>query len=339
MPSRPRPALSKRPSNPPSRRVAAKKGFVDAWVQGYLRQEAPRSKSLMISAFGDSVAPYADGIWLGDFIELMAPLGLNERLVRTSAFRLIEEGWLQARREGRRSHYSLTTDGVRRFEAAYKHIYQPPQESWDGTWTTVLLPRQGLAPADRAAELKRELEWEGFAANLPGAWLHPGVPAAQVQAIVDRLGLREHVGVLESRAWSRTTQTSSDELLRRLWNLEAVEARYQEFLIRFGPLLSELSTRSLSPAQAFQIQTLLMHSFRRTSLHDPRLPQPMLPADWSGLRAFRLCRDLYTRTYRLTREHLQSLRGLEISNSRGARLRMEVEQRFGGLQSVQPLTA
>ncbi len=98
---------------------------IDDWVQRYLEEEEPRSKSLMISVFGDSIAPYADGIWLGDVIELMEPLGINERLVRTSAFRLIDEGWLSARREGRRSYYTLTATGTRRFETAYHHIYTP----------------------------------------------------------------------------------------------------------------------------------------------------------------------------------------------------------------------
>lgn len=306
-----------------------KGSFVDAWVQSYLRDEAPRSKSLMISAFGDSIAPYADGVWLGDFIELVTPLGLSERLVRTSAFRLVEEGWLRARREGRRSYYTLSATGVRRFEAAYTHIYQPPQDTWDGFWTMVSLPRNEENPSQRI-ELRRELEWEGFAAMCPGLLIHPGIPPADAQAMVDRNGLRDHVVVMQSRSWGDDS-TKASELLTRCWDLADVEARYAQFLSRFNPLMSGLDAVTLSAAQAFQIQTLLIHSFRRASLHDPRLPASMLPADWLGLRAFRLCRDLYTRTCLLTRQHLRSLPEFEISDVRGARLRMPVDQRFGGI--------
>lgn len=307
-----------------------KRNVIDGWIQGYLKDEAPRSKSLMISAFGDSIAPYADGIWLGDFIELMAPLGLNERLVRTSAFRLIEEGWLRARREGRRSYYALTAAGVRQFEAAYSHIYQPPQDSWDECWTQVLLPRNEDNPAQRI-ELKRELEWEGFTAIAPSVLIHPSVAPSRVQSMIDRHSLDEHVVVLRSKVFSETDASTASRVLSAYWDLREVEKRYQAFLARFASLLTLLDSETLTSGQAFQVQTLLIHSFRRANLHDPRLPAPMLPADWTGLQAYRLCRDLYCRTYERTREHLLSWPGLEVSDTRGGRLGMAVDQRFGGL--------
>lgn len=307
-----------------------RRNFIDGWIRQYLEDEGPRSKSLMISAFGDSVAPYAEGIWLGDFIELLAPLGLSERLVRTSAFRLIEEGWLRARREGRRSYYALTATGIRRFEAAYSHIYRPPQDSWDESWTMVLLPRNEENPAQRL-ELKRELEWEGFASIAPGVLLHPAVVPTEVQAIAHRHGLNDQVVVMKTRTLSDTDTTVPNQLLRAYWDLRDVESRYQAFLSRFDSLLDRLGAGSLSPTQAFQVQTLLIHSFRRANLHDPRLPVQMLPPDWPGLRAYRLCRDLYAQTWRQTRAHLLSLQGLEVEDRNGGRLGMAVEQRFGGL--------
>lgn len=308
-----------------------KKGnAVDDWIQRYLREEEPRSKSLMISVFGDSIAPYADGIWLGDFIELMAPLGLSERLVRTSAFRLIDEGWLRARREGRRSYYTLTATGARRFETAYSHIYTPLQETWDGLWTMVLLPRSGEHAADRG-ELKRDLEWEGFALLTPGLLIHPSIPVPEVMAAIDRLALREQATVLRAHAADEQGREAGDGTLARCWSLGDVESRYERFLSRFGPLMSRLETAALTPEQAFLVQTLLIHSFRRANLHDPRLPLPMLPPDWLGLRAFRLCRELYARTCALTRQHLHALPGIDVSDPEGGRLRMAVAQRFGGL--------
>lgn len=310
-----------------------KRNVIDDWIQQYLKDETPRSKSLMISAFGDSIAPYADGIWLGDFIALLAPLGLSERLVRTSAFRLIEEGWLRARRDGRRSYYALTAAGIRRFEAAYRHIYEPPQDVWDESWTLVLLPRNEDNPSQRI-DLKRELEWEGFASIAPGVLIHPGIPPAQVQALIDRHALDERVVVMKSTVFGTTDSAASNKALSAHWDLREVEARYQNFLLRFDPLLHLLGSRPLTCAQAFQVQTLLIHSFRRANLHDPRLPMPMLPADWPGLRAYRLCRELYSRTHELTREHLLTLPGLEMSDPRGGRLGMSVDQRFGRLPTA-----
>lgn len=310
--------------------MTRKASAIDEWVRRYLEDEAPQSKSLMISAFGDSIAPYADGIWLGDFITLLAPLGLNERLVRTSAFRLIEEGWLRARREGRRSHYALTAKGASRFEAAYSHIYTPPEETWDGQWTIVLVPRNGDSNSERI-ELKRELEWAGFAAPVTGVLVHPTVTADDVRKLVERYGSRDQVIVMRGQAAEELGREHGNALLSRGWNLAAAEERYTQFLARFEPLVARLDA-AITPLQAFLVQTLLIHSFRRASLQDPRLPLPMLPADWVGLRAFRLCRDIYARTCAATLRHLKSLPGLDISDPKGARLRMPVAERFGGVK-------
>lgn len=59
-----------------------------------------RSTSLIITLFGDTVSPHGRTIWLGSLVQALAPIGVNERLVRTSVFRLVKEGWLEADRVG-----------------------------------------------------------------------------------------------------------------------------------------------------------------------------------------------------------------------------------------------
>ena len=53
---------------------------------------------------------------------VLAPFGVNDRLARTSMFRLTEDGWFESRRQGRRSLYALTAQGVRRFAHASRRI-------------------------------------------------------------------------------------------------------------------------------------------------------------------------------------------------------------------------
>ncbi len=67
--------------------------------------------------------PTAAPSWLGSLIQLLEPIGINERLIRTSIFRLTKEGWLTAEKVGRRSYYSLTGTGRRRFDKAFKRVY------------------------------------------------------------------------------------------------------------------------------------------------------------------------------------------------------------------------
>ena len=70
-----------------------------------LASDPPRSKSLLMTIFGDAIVPHGGMVWLGSLIDLLAPLGVNDRLLRTSVFRLAQEGWLGARRDGRgRAH-------------------------------------------------------------------------------------------------------------------------------------------------------------------------------------------------------------------------------------------
>ena len=78
--------------------------------------------SLIITIYGDFIAPHGGTVWLGSFIRLVQALGLNERMVRTSVYRLSQEKWLVSQQLGRKSYYSLTTSGRRRFEHAYRRI-------------------------------------------------------------------------------------------------------------------------------------------------------------------------------------------------------------------------
>lgn len=309
-----------------------KRNDVGSWIESYLGEEEPRSKSLIISAFGDSIAPYSEGIWLGELIELMAPLGLNERLVRTSAFRLIEEGWLRARREGRRSYYTLTEAGQHKFEKAYSHIYDPPEVAWDGRWTMVILPRQVEASSDRS-DFKRDLSWSGFASLTAGLYVHPSVGVDEVALLVERCNLADQVIVMRAMPADAAAGGAGDQALLESWSLPEIGSRYQAFVDRFLPLANLIRHRALTPRDAFLVQTLLIHSFRRTNLDDPRLPLSLLPQDWPGLTAFELCREIYRHTYGLTAEYLSALPGFESMDPAGSRLQMAVGLRFGGLDA------
>lgn len=310
--------------------MATKISTVAEWIKRYLKEEEPRSKSLIVSAFGDSIAPMSPGIWLGELIELMAPLGMSERLVRTSAFRLVDERWLEARRDGRRSQYSLTSSGIRRFELAYGRIYTPPQQEWDETWTVVLLPRNGDTSSERL-ELRRELEWEGFASPTPGVMLHPAANHEVLHQILSDLGVLDRAVVLKARSLEQFSSEPANAPVARYWDLSEVERLYGRFLDRFRPLLAKLESTSITPQQAFTVQTLLIHSFRRATLHDPRLPLPMLSGNWRGLDAFKLTRQIYQLTYQMAQSHLKSVME-SPAQGRTPKLGEHVRERFGGLQ-------
>ena len=90
------------------------------WIARQLRQDPPRAKSLVMTVFGAALAPRGGAVWLGSLISLLAPFGISERAVRTSVFRLVEEGWLEASRSGRRSQYRLSAQGEKRILRAHQ---------------------------------------------------------------------------------------------------------------------------------------------------------------------------------------------------------------------------
>lgn len=298
------------------------------WISRYLREDPPRSKSLTVSAFGDSIAPLTPGVWLGDLIKLLAPLGMNERLVRTSAFRLVEEGWLRARRDGRRSYYSVTDAGAERFELAYGRIYTAPQEQWDEKWTIVLLPKTNETGSERM-DLRRELEWQGFASVAQGLMLHPSASRAELSQVLHRLGLQDKAVVLEGQTCEGFPSAPAQQLAERYWDLRSAGEKYHAFIERFDPLLSRVESGGIDPENAFVVQTLLIHSFRRAMLHDPRLPTSMLPPNWPGKDAFEITRQIYRRTFKASQHHLSSILQNVERSSRG--IGEDVCSRFGGL--------
>jgi len=305
--------------------MASKPRSINDWIRRYLKEEEPRSKSLIITMFGDSLSPAVDAVWLGELIELLEPFDVNERLVRTSSFRLVEEGWLESQRDGRRSRYGLTPSGARRFELAYRRIYAPRLVRWDGKWTVVVLSKAGNGAAERS-ELRHELGWEGFGMLAPGVFLHPSADVGSLGDVLDELELRQRAVVLTASDLEGLDARPVTELAGECWNLEEVSQLYKGFLDRFEPVAA-LAADTLTPESAFALQTLLIHSFRRVSLHDPRLPAPLLPDDWPGHAAYDLCRNLYQLTVRGTQKHLKA----KLPSMTTAAVPAIVLQRFGGL--------
>src|SRR2546421_5448407 len=91
---------------------------VRALLRRWRAQRPLRGGSLLVTIFGDAIAPRGGLVTLGSLIRLAQPFGLTERLVRTSGARLAPDGWLAARRDGRRREYPLTPHRQQRFAPA-----------------------------------------------------------------------------------------------------------------------------------------------------------------------------------------------------------------------------
>lgn len=302
---------------------------ISKWIELFLAADPPRAKSVAMTVFGDSIAPHGGAVWLGSLIDLLTPFGINDRLVRTSVFRLAEDGWLEARREGRRSLYSLTPAGLRRFEQAYRRIYARADLQWAGDWTMLFSP-PGMIDATERGSLRKDLFWEGFRMIAPGIFCRPGGNAEVLEEILHRTGLAGKLFVCEASDMPRVSSRPLRELVGHAWELDSVMAGYQHFIAQFGSLAKLLEARrAIEPEQAFVIRTLLIHAFRRAQLHDPQLPQELLPAGWPGAAAYDLCRRLYQLTYADAEQYLTAT--LRREDDREWPVAPYFFARFGGL--------
>jgi phenylacetic acid degradation operon negative regulatory protein len=302
---------------------------IDRWIRRELKREPLRAPSLVVTVWGDSIAPHGGAVMLGGLIDLLAPFGINERLVRTSVFRLAREGWLKAKPIGRESLYGLTADGADRFRQAYRRIYAPPDDGWNEWWEIVIA--DGPSGAQRRA-LKQELRWEGFGAFDTGVFARPAAAASAVPRIAASLNVGKEITVFRARDDPTLGGRTLASRVANAWELTVLTRQYRDFLRRFGNVIDRFRMRDksmLDPPQSFIVRTLLIHAYRRVLLRDPQLPAALLPLDWPGGAAFALCRDLYRLTQRAAERHL--LTTLATAHGRLPRASADFYQRFGGL--------
>ena len=276
-------------------------------LEDFRHQGRVQAGSLIISVFGDAVVPRGGRIWLGSLIRLLEPLELNERLVRTSVFRLAKEDWLRAEPSGRRTDYLLTPSGQRRFEEASRHIYASSAPQWDRRWRLIVTVGE-LSSKDRE-RLRRALFWQGFGALGGDCFVHPGADLSNAFDALIAEGLGPLLGRLKPlmAADTQLGGAASDlDMVHAAWNLERLAGVYAGFVDCYGPILDQLRDghSEVDDESAFLLRILLIHDYRRLLLRDPELPDVLLPADWPGQQARLLCKELYRRLLAPSERHL-----------------------------------
>lgn len=305
---------------------------LDELIDTARAQIAPHARSLIVTVFGDSIVPHGGRLWMGSLIRLMAPLGINERLVRTAAQRLTVEDWLSGEPIGRRTVYGLTPTGRSQFDAVYQRIYAQQEPVWDGQWRMVLITGAPAVESQALLQLRCELGWMGFGQASADLYVHPTVSLAEVAALQQRLGVtgqsvRWQVPLQESEADAQLRERVLDH-----HDMATVRSTYEQVLALFQPIEQALRrARALQPQQCFCVRTLLIHLYRRALLKDPQFPDALMPADWPAARARALCRSLYRLTSEPAQRHLLTV--VETPDGAAEPANAAYRARFGGLSA------
>jgi len=257
------------------------------------RKAAPslRSQDLVFTLFGDYLLERDRPVWTGALITLLGQLGLSPMAVRTVLSRMARKGWLSAERRGTRSWYGLTPKGHRLLASGRERIYHPlAAGGWDGQWSiiTFSIPEERRRLRDA---LRVRLSWLGCGSLANGVWISPRDVRADVGEIATELKVARHLEVFRGE---HAGGSAAARLVAQCWDLEALNRRYAAFIARWRRDFEHcrqcgmtgaragIHTPCTAPADCFRRRFLLVHEYRAFLLDDPRLPRPLLPADWNG---------------------------------------------------------
>lgn len=259
---------------------------------------ATSTQFMIFNLLGDYIMPRGGHIWTNGLLYLLELLGVSERAARSTLSRMKQEGWLTTQKQGRRTQQLLTRQGRAILEQGNQRIFEASVEHWDGLWRLVVysLPEE---KRDLRNELRKKLIWYGFGNLAPGTWISPRDWFAELEKILGDMGVLPYVSLFTGQ---QVGHMSSQELVRRCWDLPSLAHEYQVFVDHYAPeyeaLQSSIATHgsvNLSQADCFVRRFWLTYDFQPFPRKDPNLPKVLLPDNWIGFAA----RQLFTNYRRL----------------------------------------
>lgn len=249
-----------------------------------------RAWSLIVTVFGDAVAPRGGSIWLGNLLDILGTLNVDAGVVRTALSRLVADGWVDRERLGRNSFYRLTPKAQGLSEAAAARIYQSqaPPSAFTG-WTLAVLPdaRASGAHNDARTELRTVVAQHGVGMLSASTAIWPQTNEH------DALTTEAHQ--LSALTFSVAPQSLDIDraILADAWPLDIMRQQFIPLQKTFDAITRAQSTSSNLDALALRV--LLIHEWRRIILRTPNLPSDLLPDDWPLIPAQRSVADLYAK--------------------------------------------
>ncbi|WP_105971255.1 PaaX family transcriptional regulator [Streptomyces geranii] len=262
-------------------------------------EESLRPQSLMLAFLGDQVLGRDVCVYSGSVIDVFARAGIGEQATRSTLTRMVSRDLLRRQREGRRMYFGLTGRSAAVLADGERRMWQTGavNRQWDGTWTLLgfSLPESWQR---QRHDLRSQLTWSGFGPLFNGLWIAPG--EVDVAALVAELGLSAHVKVFRAHA---DTGMDIGAMIEETWELSELAARYEAFVRRWRPWVTDLPAADDALSLRLVIQAEWLGIIRR----DPRLPAKHLPDDWPAEPAEKTFRTVYDRLTPLAQDASERL--------------------------------
>jgi phenylacetic acid degradation operon negative regulatory protein len=256
--------------------------------------EGTRQKpsALIITLYGLYARETGGWLSVASVVRLLAECGVDDSSVRSAVYRLKRRGLLTAAKEDGAAGYALSAAAQLILADGDRRIFQRPHAEAGEGW---LLAAFSVPESerDKRHQLRSRLTWLGFGTVSAGVWIAPAHLLDETRETLRRNGLDVYVELFraEHLAFADTA-----ERVAQWWDLPQLQALYQEFLDRWGPLAAQYRRRTrIDERAAFADYLTALTDWRRLSYADPGLPVKVLPGDWNGTAAARTFFELRDR--------------------------------------------
>ena len=263
--------------------------------------------SVIITFFGDSVAPRGGAISTTTVQTVMATLNIGAGAVRTAFSRLAKDGWVTRQKVGRNTYYSLSDTGQASFSVAEAVIYAGP--STVGNVNTVNFFLVTGCPQKTKIN---DLNNNGIKVT-KDSYLYTFLSPQQINNLHTAQALISTVKRADVPQWIVDKVAPP-----------SVANHYKHLQKAADTISVNLPEDSLS---ALAIRTLLIHEWRRLLLRRDQSNSALLPADWP----YQDCRQSVSNLYQLLSPAAESWLDTEALSPDGALVKSAIAtpQRFG----------
>ncbi|NKB61025.1 MAG: hypothetical protein GKR95_20325 [Gammaproteobacteria bacterium] len=295
----------------------------------FIEQDFNSTPYLIMTVFGDSVIPHGSEIWLGSLVELLERLQINERLIRTSIFRLSKDGWLEGTKVGRKSFYRPAIwEDINHNERVIYH----PQNKWDGNWRLIIGMSMEKVSHNRE-DFRKALQKYGFLPIAPNVFAHPTFDYKDIEKLMIDHGVNQSYLIASAQDFEGQSLEFSqiDNVLQRN-TMALLEKEYLDYFNCYEPFFRYVrQIGSLSPMDCFLLNSLMINDYRRLLHHDHYQTNQIFNDEWIGRKARSMTAKIYCAAAPLSREYFCSV----AQNSQGGLPKMEkrFHQRFKHLES------
>jgi len=296
-------------------------------VQQHIKDSTISCTSMVVTVFGDVVSQHGSWVSLASLIQVFEPFGFNERQIRTSVYRLVQNDWLQVNKVGRYSYYCFTDFATGHYEKAARRIYVAQQPEWDNNWTLVLAVS---VPDLKLEDFRKSLIWQGFNTLTSGLYAHPSSERSSLDELIHELGIVNDLVIFSASTTDLNSQGVFKDLIKNRWKLSELETYYKDFLHFYRPICQKMFATLPDPAECLLLRQTIIHDYRRILLRDPDFPAAMLPPGWVGHEA----QDLVKRAYKVLAEPSIDYISQKMQNAQGSMPEPDRRffTRFGGLK-------